>query len=248
MSSDVLYLAARIRAAQSRGALDRLEISDEMLARKKEFEELEADMPDHLQQFFEDTFAKLKGKRIWASGTWNLMHDMAKAGLAKGQEKMFSPDSIILSGGGAKGMTPPENWEEDVCRFIGIEHLTMGYGMSEVFGHHVMCSAGRYHIAPWVIPIVLDPETSEILPRKGVVTGRAAFFGLMARHAWGGFITGDEITIDWDSRCACGQTSYHLGPKIQRFSEKTGDDDKITCAATPDAHREAMTFLSNLAA
>ena len=248
MSSDVLYLAARIRAAQSRGALDRLEIGDEMLARKKEFEQLEAELPNHLRTFFRKTFAQLKGKRIWASGTWNLMHEMATSGLAKGQENMFSPDSIILSGGGAKGMTPPDNWERDVCRFIGIERLTMGYGMSEVFAHHIMCSAGRYHIAPWVIPFVLHPETSEVLPRKGVVTGRMALFGLVARHAWGGFITGDEVTIDWDSRCECGQNTYHLAPQIQRFSDKTGDDDKITCAATPDAHREAMTFLSSLAA
>jgi len=248
MSSDVLYLAARIRAAHAKGALDRLEISDEMLARKKEFEQLEAELPNYLQTFFRDTFAKLKGKRIWASGTWNLMHEMATSGLAQGQENMFSPESIILSGGGAKGMTPPENWEQDVCRFIGIERLTMGYGMSELFTHNIMCSAGRYHITPWVIPFVLDPDTSKVLPRKGVVTGRAAFFGLMARHAWGGFVTGDEVTIDWDSRCDCGQTTYHLAPLIQRFSDKTGDDDKITCAATPDAHREAMTFLSSLAA
>ena len=33
---------------------------------------------------------------------------------------------------------------------------------------------------------------------------------------------------------------------IQRFTDKTGDDDKITCAATPGAHQEAMTFLANL--
>ncbi len=248
MSSDVLYLAARIRAAQSRGTLDRLEISEDMRVRKKEFEQLEADMPYHLQSFFKDTFSKLKGKRIWASGTWNLMHGMATSGLARGQKNMFSPDSIILSGGGAKGMTPPDNWQQDVCQFIGIERLTMAYGMSEVFAHNVMCSEGRYHLVPWIIPFVLDPETSEVLPRKGVVTGRMAFFSLVARRAWGGFITGDEVTIDWDSRCECGQTTFHLAPKIQRFSEKTGDDDKITCAATPDAHREAMTFLSNLAA
>ena len=122
----------------------------------------------------------------------------------------------------------------------------MGYGMSEVMAIHSMCSHGRYHIAPWAIAYCLDPKTSEILPRKGKTTGRAAFFGLMARHAWGGFITGDEITIDWDSQCPCGQTTYHLDPLIQRFTDKSGDDDKITCAATVDAHQEAMTFLANL--
>ena len=68
----------------------------------------------------------------------------------------------------------------------------------------------------------------------------------MARHAWGGVITGDEITIDWDNECACGQSTLHLGPSIQRYSDKTDDGDKITCTATPDAHQEAMSFLANL--
>ena len=246
MSSDLLYLAARIKAAQAKGMLDRLKISDEMKERQREFSEIDAKMPEHMDRFYEEKFTQLKGKRIWASGTWNLMHKMATSGLEKGQENMFSPDSVVLSGGGAKGLTPPDNWQDDVCKFIGVNHITMAYGMSEIFGHNRMCSEGRYHMVPWVIPFVLDPATSEVLPREGKQTGRAAFFGLLARHAWGGFITGDEITIDWDSQCACGQTTYHLDPLIQRFSDKTGDDDKITCAATPDAHKQAMTFLSNL--
>ena len=246
MSSDVLYLAARIRAAQAKGALDRLKIGDGMRARYEEAAKLDADMPERRQQFFDEMFERFKGKRIWTGGSWSLLHPMAVAGLEKGQENMFSPDSHVIGGGGAKGMTPPDNWEADVARFTGVERIEMTYAMSEVFAWHRVCSHGRMHLAPWAIPFVLDPDTSEILPRKGVVTGRAAFFGLIARTHWGGFITGDEITIDWDSQCGCGQTTYHIDQKIQRFTEKTGEDDKISCAATPDAHKEAMSFLSNL--
>jgi len=246
MSSDVLYLAARIRAAQARGALDRLKINDEMMARKKAFEKIEAEMPQRIEEFYSGLFRQLAGARIYTTGTWNLLHGMATAGLEKGQEGLFAANSVVLTGGGAKGLTPPPNWQDDVCRFLGIPALRMAYGMSEVFGIHPMCAHGRYHLLPWVIPFVLDPDTSVPLPRTGVVTGRAAFFGLLARHAWGGFITGDEITIDWDSACPCGQTTWHLDPTIQRFTDKTGDDDKITCAATPGAHQEAMTFLANL--
>ena len=32
---------------------------------------------------------------------------------------------------------------------------------------------------------------------------------------------------------------------IQRYSEKNGGDDKITCAATESAHRDAMAFLNS---
>ena len=245
MSSDVLYLAARIRAAQSKGTLDRLQIDDNLLARKKEFEEVEANMPTHMAAFYSEKFEALRGRRVYISCPWNLLHDMAKAGLEQGQEAMFSSDSIVFTGGGSKGLVQPEGWEDDVCRFMGVSSLQMGYGMSEVMAIHPMCSHGHYHIVPWVIPFVLDPDTSKVLPRKGKVTGRAAFYGLLARHAWGGFITGDEITIDWDTPCGCGQTSVHLDPVIQRFTDKTGDDDKITCAATADAQAEAMTFLAN---
>ena len=62
---------------------------------------------------------------------------------------------------------------------------------------------------PWVIPFVLDPETSELLPRRGVQTGRFAFFDLAADSHWGGLMTGDEIEIDFDAQCGCGATTLH---------------------------------------
>jgi hypothetical protein len=37
-----------------------------------------------------------------------------------------------------------------------------------------------------------------------------------------------------------------MDKKIQRFSEITGDDDKLTCAATPGAQAEALNLLTSL--
>ena len=34
-----------------------------------------------------------------------------------------------------------------------------------------------------------------------------------------------------------------FGSHVARLSDKRGGDDKITCAATPQAHAEAMEFL-----
>jgi hypothetical protein len=245
MSSDVLYLSAHIRAAQARGDLDRLQISPALLARKQEFEALEAEMPAHMDRFFDEATHRLRGKQVFVGGTWNLLHGIATKGLARGEEAIFAPDSVVNTGGGAKGMTPPENWESDVCRFFGVERLTLQYGMSEIAGLHPMCSEGHYHFVPWVIPIVLDPETSKPLPRTGVTTGRAAFFDLGAETRWGGFISGDEVTVHWDDQCPCGRKSARIVGGIQRYSEKNGGDDKITCAATEGAHKEAMSFLNN---
>jgi hypothetical protein len=246
MSSDVMFLAARMRAAQAKGTLDRLKISPALLAKKAEFDKLTADMPQHLERFFEKIADELRGKRIFVWATWNLLHNMAKAGLSKGMQNMFAPDSYIGTGGGAKGMVPPPNWQEDVLRFTGVPRLEELYAMTEVRCPHNRCEHGHYHLGPTAITWLLDPETSRPLPREGRQTGRAAFFDLGADSRWGGFITGDEITIEWDKPCDCGRPSAYLVGAISRYSEKNGGDDKISCAASENAHREAMDFLSQL--
>ena len=63
---------------------------------------------------------------------------------------------------------------------------------------------------------------------------------------WGGLVTGDLVTIDWGNTCKCGRTSVALEKKINRVSELQGGDDKISCAATPQAQSEAMDFLTGL--
>jgi hypothetical protein len=57
-------------------------------------------------------------------------------------------------------------------------------------------------------------------------------------------ITGDELTIDWDTPCPCGRTSVHIADDIVRFTEKEGvDDDRITCNATQSFAEEAVDFM-----
>jgi hypothetical protein len=247
LSSDVLHLGAKLRAAHAKGTLDRLEISPELMEKKKAFDKLQADMPQHLANFYEQMVGQLKGKQVYIGGTWNLLHNMAKAGLERGLEGVFHPDSYVSTTGGAKGVVQPEGWREDVLRFTGAKVLHETYAMSEILGgSHMRCEHGHFHLAPTVIAYLLDPETSKPLPREGRVTGRAAFFDLGADTRWGGFITGDEIAIEWDKPCPCGRPSAYVVGPIQRYSEKNGGDDKITCAATEGSHREAMDFLNTL--
>ncbi len=246
LSSDVVQLAAKARVAHAKGTLDRLEIRPALLAKKQAFDQLQADMPRYLAAFFERMASELKGKRVYMSATWNLLHNMAKAGLARGLEGVFAPGSFLATTGGAKGIVQPEGWREDILRFTGAERLNEGYSMSEVIASHPRCEHGHYHFSHTAIPFVLDPQTGRALPRTGRVTGRAAFFDLGAETRWGGFITGDEITVDWDTPCPCGQPgAYVIGP-IERYSEKQGGDDKITCAASENSHREAMDFLNGV--
>ena len=245
LSADVLYLTGRIRAAKAKGKLDSLEINPALRKRLKDFEELQNNMPKLLGKFFERTYKEFRGRRLFFAGTWSMLHTWAKQGL-EGMEGVFARNSYVQGGGGSKGVTPPDNWQEDVCRFIGIDKMHMAYGMTEVFTLHYECEYGHYHLSPVAIPFVLDPDTSKPLPRTGRQTGRAAFFDVGSETRWGGFITGDEITLNWSDYCPCGRQSHFIEGGIQRYSEKRGGDDKITCAATESAHSEAMDYLTSL--
>jgi hypothetical protein len=91
---------------------------------------------------------------------------------------------------------------------------------------------------------LLDPDTGVVLPKEGVQQGRAAFFDLVPQTYWGGFVSGDLLTVDWRP-CSCGRTTVHIHPEVKRVSEAKGGDDKITCAASEDAHAAAIDFLAN---
>jgi hypothetical protein len=75
------------------------------------------------------------------------------------------------------------------------------------------------------------------------VTGRWAFYDLAVDTHWGGFISGDEVTMNWDGGCSCGRATPYLEQTIGRYSDKSKGGDKITCAATETAYQEAMDFL-----
>jgi hypothetical protein len=118
--------------------------------------------------------------------------------------------------------------------------------MSESISQLPGCDHGNYHPLPHHIPFILDPDTGNPLPRTGQQTGRYAFYDLLAESYWGGFLTGDEVTGIWGD-CPCGREGLYIHPTIARFSDKSGEDDKITCAGAADAHERALEFLNEQA-
>lgn len=242
MSADVMWLAGRLRNAAARGELHTIELTPQMQARRAQFEGMQA-MQQGMGVFLERTIQQLRGKRIWMQGTQAGHYAMAKAGLDRGQRGVFAPDSVIISGGGAKGTVLPDDWEAAVCEFAGIPRVLQAYSMSEMLAVNLVCEHGRIHLKPWLVPFVLNPDSGAPLPRTGQQTGRFAFVDLMATSMWGGFVTGDEVSIDW-TPCACGRTTAHISTKIERYSEIKGGDDKISCAAQAEAHEQALDFLT----
>jgi hypothetical protein len=244
-SSDVVFLAARARRAEARGEIANLEIPEHLMARQAEFEETQRNAANAIDRMFE-TLMSLQGRKVYLGGMTSVLVDFAQRGLARGLSGIYGPDCVVQTGGGSKGVSLPDNWEDIVLEFTGARRIAQYYAMSELMFMSGKCSEGHYHIQPWVITYVLDPDTGLPRPRAGVQTGRAAFFDPAPQGYWGGFATGDQITVDW-TPCPCGRTTAHLHPQIQRLRELQGGDDKITCAAAEQAHAAAIDFMTQVA-
>lgn len=246
LSSDLMWLAARLRAAAAKGDASKVDVPASLLARKGEWEQSQREMPAQQLDFVNRMIDKLQGQRVFVMSTSNLLYAAAKRGLEEGLSGVFADGSVFMGGGGAKGVPLPDDLEEVVCRFFNTDRMIASYGMTEMNSFSVLCEHDRYHVLPWVTVYLLDLETGRPLPRSGEQSGRAAFFDLTAESCWGGLVTGDLVTVDWDHRCECGRSTVALEKKINRVSEVQGGDDKITCAATPQAQAEAMDFLTGL--
>jgi len=152
-----------------------------------------------------------------------------------------------MHGGGGKGTVLPPDYLETIIEFSGIRKWDVSYGMTELIGFIPKCEQGHYHVPPYDIPFVLDPESGAAYPRKGIVTGRFAFLDLLSQTSWGGLVSGDKVTINFDGGCACGRTGAYIHSDIERYSATVTGDDKITCAATVDNTDAALKQLLDLA-
>lgn len=242
LSADVASLAGRVRGASMKGTLDEMKIPPQLLAQYGASLDRQKAQSHDQEAFFERIVAELQGRNVYAFGNVPLLFAWTEMGEKRGLKSLFGAGSVIVSGGGLKGSTVPDDWRERIETFLGAS-LRVGYGMSELIGGATECPHGVYHLSPTAVPFVLDPATGDQLPRSGTQTGRFAFFDLLPESYWGGFVTGDKVTLTWDG-CACGRTGPYFDPLIERFSELEGGDDKISCSGSNDAHEEAMAWLS----
>jgi len=244
-SADLAWMAARLRAAQGQGDAGRIDVPPGLLARRGEWERIVAETPGRQKQFMEEKIGGLAGERVFVLGITGLLYDIARAGLDQGMHAAFGPGSVVMGGGGGKGVVLPDNAEAVVADFFTVDRMVGGYGMTEQNFYLVTCEHERLHVPPWVTVLLLDPDSGQPLPRTGEQTGRAAFFDMTQKGAWGGIVSGDRITVGFDP-CPCSRPTLHIGKAITRFSDLTGGDDKLTCAATPAAQAEALDMLTSL--
>jgi hypothetical protein len=240
LSADLMLLAARVKASGGRGG--QVEIPAALREQRDRYLAMRRSAPQAMRRFTAELAERLRGEHVVSLSLWETYHQWARAGLDQGLEGVFAADSVLMPGGGTKGSSLPGDWAARVARFAGVPSLRLCYAMVELIMLSLVCPAGAYHIEPWIVPYVLDPRSGRPLPQQGTVRGRAAFFDLSADAYWGGFVTGDRVAVCYEP-CPCGRTTPRVEPGISRFE----DDDKITCAATPEALDDALDHLAHAA-
>jgi hypothetical protein len=177
-------------------------------------------------------------------GPWGPAWRLMEAGRAAGiEEKALHPDSVVSIAGGLKGVSLPDDYEEQMNRFLGPVNRPRLYSMSEQSIIAPMCEAGAYHWPKAIELFVLD-ETGEQLAEVGPsdrVTGRLGAYDPVWSGRWGGIVTGDRVTVD-HRRCQCGRPGPTIEDSIVRYSElSAGGDDKLTCGGTIEQYIRGIT-------
>ena len=186
-----------------------------------------------------DALIAARADRLHVTGLWSGLYAVAKAVRDKGYSaKDFNPENSIYVGGGLKRAVLPDDYKEFCYATFNIqpERNYQNYSMQEFHSGMPRCQkGGRYHLPPWVVPMILDKDGDNLLPVQAEeYEGRAAFFDLSVDGRWGGVISGDKVSIDYRP-CACGARSPSIKDNIMRYADLQGDD-KIGCAGTVDAY------------
>jgi len=246
LSSDLLVLAARLKNSIGHDELPRdpaqFSLSPALIDRWAELRELVSrPTEDRLADFVEAVSQRFAGKAVWVIGPWPTLVDAAGMADHAGLSSCFRGDSIIHTGGGAKGRELSDDGYAQVTRWLGVGEIRDSYGMSELMGANATCSAGKYHLNAWTVPYLFD-EDGTLLERRGTQKGRFGAVDLMASSYWGGYMSTDAVTMTWEGHCSCGRN----GPFMEHSIERVPDiaDDKVSCAATPALHDDLVKVLA----
>jgi hypothetical protein len=177
----------------------------------------------------------VRHEKVWISAMisqyWDLMHRLKARGI-NGLD--LGPGSVLTGGGGKKHLKLPDDFQDRLNGFFK-RGGPSAYGMSEMSWVYPSCKAGRYHAHPFAAALILDEPGVKLQPREGIVEGRFAFLDVALEYRWGGMISGDKVKVDFGP-CPCGRKGMTVLDPVFRYTDITGDEDKIQCAGTIDAY------------
>ena len=163
--------------------------------------------------------AAREGEKVLLFGSLVQLHRVALALHAAGRTLTLAPGSLLGTGGGMKEQYPasPAEIREDVQRAMRLADgkpvpLRDVYGMAEANWAAMQCTAGNYHIPPWIGALTLDDDRPQVGPQtRGMLAFVDPYGGGRLFPAF--FKTADSVTLvtgagEW--RCACGEAGAYL--------------------------------------
>jgi hypothetical protein len=159
-------------------------------------------------------------ERVLLFGSLTHLHALALFLLREGRRMTLAPGSLLGTGGGMKEVYPagPDEIRSDLAKaFVATDGSPLPirdvYGMAEANWAAMQCSAGNYHLPPWVQAVTVDDDGRFQTGER--TTGLLAFF-----DPYGGgdlfpafFRSADRVTLvtgEGDSACPCGDEGAYL--------------------------------------
>ena len=210
---------------------------DEIAAMREEQDRRQAESEQALEVMADRILERRSERMLFGTmmaQAWRLVETLRARGVQPGE---LSGENATYMAGGTKGVVLPADHEAEICAMLNVapERFVQLYSMQEINQGMAKCTAGRYHVGPELVLLVLD-DAGEALarPSAGEVEGRAAFLDMTVDARWGGIMSGDNIRADLKG-CPCGRAGPSIHRDITRYANKV-DGDKITCAGTMDAY------------
>lgn len=168
---------------------------------------------------------------------WQIVEALRARGVKDGD---FHPDTMMSFGGGPKGAVLPPDFKEQIMGFFGVtsDRISGSYAMVEMSGFCAKIQPTEsYAVPPWIIPLVLDKAGEKLLGTTrdtGFVSGRMAFFDVLADARWGGVISGDKVSVEFGS--GMEGVKVPVVHSIARYADLDEGEDKLTCAGSIDSY------------
>jgi hypothetical protein len=233
LTDEPLRLADLSRMATLRKAMaDGTAMPSEIAEHERQVAARQAEMARRLDELIE-AILDHRDEPMILNGFWTQYWMILEAARERGiGDGSFHPETVLIAGGGTKGAVLPDDYQDQLLRFFGLSQDSVlgGYGMSEVSAAMPRID-GRYRIAPWIVPLIVDRSGERLVPQEGSeIEGRFAFFDVALEGRWGGVITGDRVIADVTT-----PSLTVVDGSVARYTDLEGGDDKLTCAGTIDA-------------
>lgn len=157
--------------------------------------------------------SSLDGQKVFIFGTTHQYKELCELIIERNEAVSLLDGSLVLFGGGWKSFTGERISREELLSLISkalglpAERIMEGYSMTEINAFMLRCDHGRFHIPPFIEPVIMDEDLS--LLDGDDIRGIFAFLDPLALAYPGFIISGDEVRFV-NGECPCGL----VGPAV----------------------------------